>query len=342
MANRKPKSKGTKPASIRGIAELTGFSNTTVSLVLNGRARDYNITDKTRNTILEKAREVNYQPNVYARTLRSGKSDILGLMVPTLRNRFFAEMAEAFEAKARSMKKLALIHVTRYDKEEEESAIRYFLSQKADCVFVANPMNAGAISELCESENTRQIFIDATAKGENTVSTDNFEGARELTRALIQSMKDEQQYGPICFFGGPPDHQVTQTRLAGFQAALTEAGLSFSDDQVVWCPFDVQKSYQTIRDFFETRPELGGMFVNSVLPMEGLVQYFPENLDQCKLIHYGIFDDFPFLSLLTGLKTVNLIQDSVGIMNAAFELLNDKQSKESKREIMVPYRISHR
>lgn len=101
--------------SIKEISRLTGFSITTVSMVINGRASEFSISDATRDLILQTAKQHNYQPNLHARSLRTRVTDIVGLIVPTLKNQFFSEMAETFESLARTHKKFALID--RYPKE---------------------------------------------------------------------------------------------------------------------------------------------------------------------------------------------------------------------------------
>lgn len=339
MPKRKAKRPGPKPASIRGIAQLTGFSNTTVSLVLNGRSSDFNITKETRDLILAKAKELNYQPNIHARNLRSGHSNILGLMVPTLHNRFFGELAETFEALARASGKLALIHVTRYDPAEEAAAIRFFLSQNAECVFVANPMAADEIATLFEGSHTRQVYIDATVEGQTTVSTDNFAAARELTRAIIESMAMDGRSGEICFFGGMPDHQVTGQRIRGFRAALEEAGLDFSEEQVIWSPFSIEACYESVRTYLKAHPAPGGMFVNSIIAMEGITRYLLEDYETCHSMHYGVFDILPYLSLLTDLKIFGVDQDSQKIMETAFDLYSTGEPPEGGISVHVPHRM---
>ena len=307
--------------------------------MLNGRAGDYHITDETRAAILAKARELNYQPNIHARNLSSGRSYILGLMVPTLHNRFFGELAETFEALARAEGKLALIHVTRYDREEEDAAIRFFLSQNAECIVVANPMAPEKIAALCEGGDTQQIFIDATAEGLKTVSTDNFTAALELTRTIIASMARAERHGRLVFFGGTPDHQVTQLRLKGFRAALDEAGLPFSDTQVIWSAFKAEECYAAVRDYLRSNAGVAGMFVNSIIAMEGITRYFPEDPETCRTLHYGVFDISPNLSLLTDLHIVGIKQDSQKIMEATFDLYKSGQRTDGAAAIFVPYKM---
>jgi DNA-binding LacI/PurR family transcriptional regulator len=339
MREKKDTSSGQRPVSIKGISKVTGFSTTTVSMVLNGRAGDFNISDETRDYIIATAKELNYQPNLHARNLRTGRTDILGLMVPTLRNHFFGEMAETFEALARAERKLALISVTQYERAEEASAIRYFLSQQADCIFVANPMELEEVSQLTSGGGTRSIFIDAETNSRNTVTTDNFGAALELTRGIIASHAREGRSDRIYYFGGMADHKVTRLRLSAFQAALAEAGLPFSDDQVIWAPFDAEAAYATVRQHFAEHDDIGGLFVNSMPPMEGLIRYFPEAPSVCRRIHYGVFDYHPYMRLLTDLKIISVKQDPQGIMRTAFDLYRSGEPLDDGRVVTVPHEL---
>lgn len=328
-----------KPVSIKCISQATGFSTTTVSMVLNGRAADFNISADTRDLILEKATELNYQPNIHARNLRAGRTDIVGLMVPTLRNHFFGEMAETFEAMARADKKLALISVTQYERAEEINAIRYFQSQNADCVFVANPMELDEVSSLCARTGTRQIFLDAEINPRNTVSTENFAAALTLTRGILSSMAAAGQSGRLYYFGGMADHKVTRLRLKAFATAHEELGLDFSDDQIVWAPFDADASHERVKDLFGRRDDVGGLFVNSMPPMEGLIRYFPENWEICRRIHLGVFDYHPYLSLLPHINIISIKQDPANMMRHAFDLFRSDAPLDEGTMVAVPYEV---
>ena len=71
------------------IAERTGLSTTTVSRVLTGKAKQYRIGKRSQQIIEEVAKELNYIPNHFAATLKSGKTNTISLIVPTLGNPFF-------------------------------------------------------------------------------------------------------------------------------------------------------------------------------------------------------------------------------------------------------------
>jgi len=73
---------------IRDLAEVLGLSITTVSRVLNGKAKKYRISTETQKRVLQAARQYNYAPNKLARGLKLAKTDTLGLIIPDISNPF--------------------------------------------------------------------------------------------------------------------------------------------------------------------------------------------------------------------------------------------------------------
>lgn len=90
-----------KKISLKDIAEAAGVSTALVSFVLNGKSREYRINEETANKILEIAHNMNYQPNLAAKSLRSGKTKTIGLVVSDISNPFFSQLARILEDEAR-------------------------------------------------------------------------------------------------------------------------------------------------------------------------------------------------------------------------------------------------
>ena len=80
------------------IAKEVNLSKTTVSMVLN--KKDINVSEETRNKILEAAKRLNYIPNSLARSLSTKKTYTIGFIIPDIENPFFSEMAKAIESEA--------------------------------------------------------------------------------------------------------------------------------------------------------------------------------------------------------------------------------------------------
>jgi DNA-binding LacI/PurR family transcriptional regulator len=324
--------------SLRELARITGFSVTTISMVLNGRAADYAISDETRDLLLAAAREHNYQPSVHARSLRSRTTNLVGLIVPTLKNRFFSEMVEGFETLARNDGKLSLFTVTHYDRSEELRAMNYFLSQNVECIFTANPVALDEVAALCERAQTRHIVLDAPKSSRPTVTTDNVKASRELTACLLASMGERARTARLYFVGGTANHAVTRQRVSGFRAALRERGLRFAEEQFVPTPFDETAAYQALRALLASDAEVGGLFLNSLPPLEGLIRLFAEQPERCRHVHYGVFDYHPLMRLLGDLHLWAVKQDADTMMRTAYGLLaGDGASKPVLH--LIPYEL---
>jgi DNA-binding LacI/PurR family transcriptional regulator len=323
---------------MKEIARMTGFSATTVSLVLNGRSRRFNISRETQELIRSVAKKHNYYPNLHARSLRSRTTNIVGLIVPTLYNPFFGEMAETFESLARSDKKLPLITVTHYDPQEEIEMINYFLSQKVECVFTANLTALDEVSGLCTRAATRQILLDSQESGKPTVTTDNVEAALVLTRNLLAAMAAAGRPGRAYYVGGMAAHAITLHRLSGFKAALRERGLPFGDAQFVQTEFDSELAYRKLKALLRATPDVGGLFLNAVPALEGLVRLFPEMPERCRRIPCAVFDYHPFMSLLADLRLLIVRQNPRLMMHRAWQLFSSARPADAKVHY-IPYEL---
>jgi len=323
--------------SMKEIARMTGFSATTVSLVLNGRSRRFNISRETQELIRAVAKEHNYYPNLHARSLRARTTNIVGLTVPTLDNPFFGEMAETFESLARSDKKLPLITVTHYDRDEELETVSYFLSQKLECVFTANLTALEEVSDLCTRAGTRQILLDSQESSKPTVSTDNVAAGLALGRNLLAAISRSGRAGRAYFVGGMPSHAITMQRLSGFRAALRERGLPFAETLFVPTEFDAEMAYHKLRALLRTA-EVGGLFLNAVPALEGLVRLFPEAPERCRQIPCAVFDYHPFMSLLADLRLLIVRQNPRKMMRQAYQIFASSKPAQP-RVYFVPYEL---
>ena len=336
---RRPRKTESARTALKDVAQATGFSITTVSAVLGGRADRLGIAGDTQAQILAAAKALDYRPNLHARSLRSRTTTMVGLMVPTLNNGFFSEMAETFERVARSDGKLPLITVTNYDRREEVESLKYYLSQDVQCVFNANPTGIDELNELCTTSGTRQIFLDAPETGRSTVATDNHEASLVLARMLLDSIAAERREGRIYFVGGMADHEVTKLRLAGFRAALQERGIRYSADLFLESLFNAESAYRRIELLFRSHADVAGLYVNSLLPMDGVVRFFGEHPDLCRPVHYGVFDHHPMMDLLVDLHIGAVRQNPEQMMQRAWEIFTDPAPHEQERMRYVPYQL---
>jgi len=87
--------------NIRDLANILGLSITTVSRVLNGKAKSYRISSETEQRVLLAVKKYNYMPNKLARGLKMEKTETLGLIIPDIANPFFSYIAKSIASEAR-------------------------------------------------------------------------------------------------------------------------------------------------------------------------------------------------------------------------------------------------
>jgi DNA-binding LacI/PurR family transcriptional regulator len=248
-------------------------------------------------------------------------------------------MAETFERVARTAGKLPLITVTNYDRGEEVESLKYYLSQHVQCVFNANPTGLEELTELCRSSGTQQILLDAPDTGAHTVATDSYQASLVLTRVTLDSLAAERRRGRVYFLGGMANHEVTKLRLAGFRAALQEKGIRYSDELFLDTLFNADSAYRRVELLFRSHDDVAGLFVNSLLPMDGLVRFFGEHPDLCRPVHYGVFDYHPMMDLLVDLHIGAIRQNPELMMQRAWEIFAGPAEHQPERIQYVPYEV---
>ncbi len=324
--------------TIKAISEAAGCSVTTVSMVMSGRAKEFRISTATSEKVLKTAREMNYQPNLHARNLRFGTSNIIAMMVPTLTHRFFSGMAEAFERLARTNGRFPLITATHHDQAEELEAINYFISQNVDCVFTANTAAIADVSETCKRANLKQIVIDAHGGAGHVVTTDSFAAAEVLTNRLLDRIEAANKPGAVYFVGGLKEHSVTRRRLDGFLAAMSARAREPSEIRFVPTPFDAGRVHDVFADLFAKNEEIAGIFVNSLAVMEGLLLYYRQNRKRCRDVSYAVFDYHPFMEAID-LDYVCVRQNAENMMAMAFSIYLKDLDDTDDRIHFAPYEL---
>src|SRR3954469_10900968 len=161
-----------RKTTIYDIATAAEASAATVSLVLNGNWARYRIKKDTAHRILETARRLGYAVNLKARGLRLSQSGLAGMILPHYRNRFFAGLAEAFEAIARGRGLCPIVVSTHRNPENEVSVTETLLAQQVEFLFISGVHNPDPLNELCRSAGVRCVNIDLPGSRAPSVVSD--------------------------------------------------------------------------------------------------------------------------------------------------------------------------
>jgi LacI family transcriptional regulator len=241
-----------KNLSIVDIADKLGISKTTVSFILNNRAKEKRISEELVERVLKFIKEVGYKPNALAKSLRTGKSNIIGLMVENIADPFFANIARYIEDRAYKNGYRIIYCSTDNNTEKTKDMIAMFRERHVDGYIISPPL--GVESDITELMNDGfpVVLFDRYLSGVDTsyVVTDNLFGTYNATMNLI-----DQGHKNIAFITFKSQQTQMQARLDGYKKALKENHLKPHIKEVVFNP-DTRYIIKPITEFLEENHNL--------------------------------------------------------------------------------------
>src|SRR5450432_3913260 len=211
---------------LKDIARDLGVSVVTVSKVLRGNA---DIGEATRRRVLKRLKELNYQPNMLARGLASGRTYTVGLVVPDLVHPFFAEFAKSLSGVLRTGNRALILASSEEDTEVERQEIRTLLNRGVDVLMIAScQANLRNFYELGD-ERTPYILFDRNFPhlAAHFVGSDDVLVGEMATNHLIEIGRKR-----IAHIGGR-NSSPSFDRLRGYRNALAAAGLPVAENLIL-------------------------------------------------------------------------------------------------------------
>lgn len=287
-------------ATIKDVARRAEVSTATVSRVINQSGP---VMPATRERILQAIRELNYVPDAFARGTATQRSRTIGMLVPDIRNPFFAEIyLGASEAAARRDYIVWLADSNESTSVESEMLLklRHF---RADGILVT-PVDASANLKEWASSTIPLCFVDREAQPEqwDFVGIDNFQGAFNATRLLLQ-----EGHTQIAIIAGPQTSTSGRERLAGFKSALDKVGQTVPAEWIQIGDFHEQSGYELGRRLLSLNPPrpTAVLSCNNLMTL-GLLQAIHDtpSAHLGKTIAVIGFDDLPLATVVNPPLTV--------------------------------------
>lgn len=215
----------TRKVTIKDIATQAGVSIALVSFVMNNRdcgQENYRVNKETAQRILEIADKLNYQPNNAARTLRSGKTNTIGVIVSDISNKFFADIARCIEDRAYKHKYTVLFGSTDENPQKLENLISVFRNKGIDGLIVVPCEGSDEIIRNV-ARRIPLVLLDREVEGAelSSVVLDNRRAGLQTTMALLK-----QGFTRIEMVSYAMSLSNIRQREDGYKACMTRAGLS--------------------------------------------------------------------------------------------------------------------
>lgn len=313
-----PSVKKNKRITISDIAALAGVSKSTASLVLNGRSKEYRVSDDTRDRILALAGEHHYQPSFHARSLRSSRSHTLGLVVPEMTNYGFAVISRELETLCREAGLQLLIACTDENPAQEMMAVNSLVQRQVDGLIVASSqLNDAEYQKINASLPVVQMDRLITGSELPLVITDSLNSTATLVENVARQHPDE-----FYFLGGQPRISPTRDRLAGFQLGLERAGVACKPEWIINGNYHPSSGYEM---FAQLCAQLGrppkALFTAACGLLEGVLRYLNQHQLMESDLHLCSFDDHYLFDGLT-LKIDTVAQDCRALAQHSFDMIS--------------------
>jgi LacI family transcriptional regulator len=220
-----------KKNTIKDVARLAAVSTSTVSAVVNGAVP---VSQKRRQRVLDAMTALDYHPDAIARGLKTGRSLVVGVVVPDITNAFYPELVRGIEDTARKAGYGVLLCDSSENPKNEESHLNMLFSRRVDGVLLACCAGSTAYATVA-GRRFPIVFVDRVPPigAEYTVSSDNVQAGYIATRHLIDL--GHERIAPIA---GNLVLSPHRDRLEGFRKAMQEFHLPVRSEYMV--PGDVQ------------------------------------------------------------------------------------------------------
>lgn len=338
-----------KKTLLEDIANQLNVSKTLVSMVINGKGDAYGISKKTQKLVLDKALEMEYTPNVFARALRTGKSHLIGLLVADISNPFYSNIAKFVEKELAEKGYNLMICSTDENSEKEESLISLFAEQQfMDGLIIATTAISGQYFEKEKLQNFPIVFIDRYLPDikSNYVVANNYQGSYELTDLLIH----KGCKNILALNISPSYISSLSDRIRGFKDCLEKHGLPCNKDNIIEISFnDIQNEVRkTLVKVLNENKKIDAIYtLNNNLATACLNVFNELGFDAEKEgLRFASFDDISLFDFVKpNIISVSQPIEQIGVEAATLvlKIIDDKNSEPKEyKNIVLPTSIISR
>lgn len=322
------------------LAKLAGVSRTTVSYVVNGKAKQYRVSDRTIEKVQSLIKQYNFKPNAMAAGLRAGRTYTIGLIIPDFENMSYARIAHRLEQQFRERGYQLLIACSNDNPVNEIACAKHLFQRKIDALIVSTSLPK---DDLFYQNSGIPVFgFDRKIAGEKitNVSSDDKNDAYNLANNLFKL----QNCSDILFLGALPELVTSQEREMGFRQALTNE----MQKQVTFLytsRFHRESAIQDFEQWLANNALPDALYVTSLTLLQGIFQVLLRryHVIPSQLI-IATFGDHEMLEVLPN-KVLCVVQDHKRIADSLLSLvlaqLNRKPNPNNTYKILRNLVLRH-
>lgn len=250
--------------TIKRIHELSGFSESTISRVLNGKTKEFRISQKTADKIQQIADLLNYRPNRLAKSLRLKKTMTMGLIISDILNPFWGEIASWIEKLFRQHGYSTILCNSNENLKNEDFYLKVLEDLHVDGIIIS-PFHTEEWAFMKSlRDNTPIVLIDRIFKNTTLpwVICENTCASEIMIDEMIKL-----GYRRIAYLGGIQDSYINNVRYKGFQNAFNKHSVGIDENIVLfqekYCP---ENDIKGIQNLFDKNTDIEAIFcVNNLV-----------------------------------------------------------------------------
>jgi len=325
-----------RKATIRDIALKLDVTASTVSRALKNSPR---ISKATRDAVFKAAAELNYQPNQLAAALRNGRSNLIGIIVPTADRTFFASVIRGIEEVANQLNYKVIICQSYDDQQKEAQTIDTLISAGVDGIMASFGKRNSIFSHFTKAieKGIPVVLFDRSTDrlNVNQIVIDDFLGAYQVVNHLLN-----QGCRNIVHFTSTTKISIYKERLKGYQEALKEHKIQLNEDLIVESNLQLDDGRRCTRELLDKNIEFDAIFSASDYAAMGAMQVLKESGFRIpQEIALAGFANEPFTSFTDPtLTTVDQLSITMGHVAGKlfFDYLKEEVSRKPQKIVLEP------
>lgn len=245
--------------TIGDVAKLAGVSRATAGRVVGNYG---SVSEKSRERVWDAVRQLDYQPNLIARGLRSQTTKTIAVIVGSIRNTYSTALVYAVEKEAQKKGYNVLICTTHEDIEKELKHLKDLNSRKVDGVILMSAYRADANMDKKYKEfyisKLPIVFVDRNIPGINrdVIQSENFDASYKATKYLMDM--GHRKIGIIA----TSNFSTVQERIKGYKAAFANAGIEYDESLIASVDeLSDKMSRKVCHEFLEEHPDITALYI---------------------------------------------------------------------------------
>ena len=310
--------------TIKDVAARAGVSVATASRALSGRGY---VSQETRDAVMHAAQELGYRIHAAARSLKTRRTNTIGLLITDIINPFYSYVANGALSCSQQIGYHIILCATSEDPNLEREYLKVLIEERVEGI-IAVPMGNDNVAHWRKAEELgiRLVFIDRALDeipNADVVVVDNVKGMYNAASYLINL-----GHKRIALINGPTSTTTGHGRLLGYQRALQDANLRLRDELVQIGSFKRESGVQAVHRLLSLPQPPSAILVSNNVLGEAVIGALRErNLRIPQDISLIMFDDVPWASLTSPRITV-VAQPTYSIGFISMEMLDQRLREE--------------